>query len=89
MVGNLAYNICISVSIASAAISVAGESVSTNSVDSASNVPRILLDEGTFNGIRNDSIDRFLGIQYAKPTYEQFLPILSHHMLENTDTTIG
>ncbi|KAI0766812.1 carotenoid ester lipase precursor [Irpex lacteus] len=69
MVGNLAYNICISVSIASAAISVAGESVSTNSVDSASNVPRILLDEGTFNGIRNDSIDRFLGIPYSKPTW--------------------
>ena len=29
--------------------------------------PQIRLDQGTFAGVRNGTVDRFLGIQYAKP----------------------
>lgn len=32
-----------------------------------SDSPQIRLDQGTFAGIRNGTVDGFLGIQYARP----------------------
>lgn len=64
MLGNVAY-----VWVAAlAASSTFAQSTPTNGTNSTSSVPQVKLDQGTFNGIHNGSVDRFLGIHYAKPT---------------------
>ena len=63
--------------LAASRTSVLAQSTPDNSTaDNA--VPQVQLDQGTFNGVRNGSVDKFLGIQYAKPTsvhtpFERFL----------------
>lgn len=63
MLGNTAYLWV----AALAASSTFAQSTSTNGTDSTNSVPQIKLDQGTFNGAHNGTVDKFLGIHYAKP----------------------
>lgn len=50
-----------------AASSTFAQSTPTNASNSTSIVPQVQLDQGTFNGVHNGTVDKFLGIHYAKP----------------------
>ncbi len=50
-----------------AASSTFAQSTQTNATNSTSSVPQVQLDQGTFNGVHNGTVDKFLGIHYAKP----------------------
>ncbi|KAI0766814.1 Alpha/Beta hydrolase protein [Irpex lacteus] len=65
MLGNAAYLWV----AALAASSTYAQSTPINGTNTTSSVPQVKLDQGTFNGIHNGSVDKFLGIHYAKPTW--------------------
>ncbi|KAI0766816.1 carotenoid ester lipase precursor [Irpex lacteus] len=65
MLGN---NTCLWVT-ALAASSTFAQATSNNGINSTSGVPQIKLDQGTFNGVHNGTVDKFLGIRYAKPPF--------------------
>lgn len=63
MLGNTAY-LWVAALTAS---STFAQSTQTNTTNSTNSVPQVQLDQGTFNGVHNGTVDKFLGIHYAKP----------------------
>ncbi len=53
----------VSLCLAAAAAFVARLLMST----APSNIPQVTLDRATFTGMRNNGIDKYLGIPYAQP----------------------
>ena len=66
MLGDTAYLWVAALAASSITSALAQSTPGNNTTDST--VPQVQLDQGTFFGASNGGVDKFLGIQYAKPT---------------------
>ncbi|KAI0091260.1 carotenoid ester lipase precursor [Irpex rosettiformis] len=68
MLGSAAY-LWVAALAASSTSTFAQSTPSNSTTNTTTIIPQVQLDQGTFNGVRNGSVESFLGIQYGKPTW--------------------